>query len=118
MSDEYTFDWQVRAPIEAVADQVEAACAARQLGGLWYESAPAGRAVKGCRITADGQSTLAVLTLQEHAPETTRLRLQPAARAADLAPVLALAETLYAALVGFGWLPGAAPAGPAPRQLP
>lgn len=104
MSDEHTFDWQVQAPIDAVAQQVEAACAARLLGGLWYESALAGRAVKGCRITADGQSTLAVLTLQAHAPDMTHLRLQPAARAADPAPVLALAETLRAALVGQSWL--------------
>ena len=104
MSDEHTFDWQVQAPIEAVADQVEAACAAQLLGGLWYESAPAGRAVKGCRITADGQSTLAVLTLQAHAPGVTHLRLQPAARIADPAPVLALAETMRAALSEKGWL--------------
>lgn len=117
MIDDITFDWQVRAPIEAVAEQVEAACAARQLGGLWYESAPAGRPVKGCRITADGRSTLAVLTLQSAAPAATRLLLQPAARVADPAPVLALADTLYRALAGCGWLPAGAAAGTPPRQL-
>lgn len=104
MSDEHTFDWQVQAPIDALADQVESACAALRLGGLWYESAPAGRAVKGCRISADGQSTLAVLTLQADTATTTHLRLQPAARAADPTPVLALAQALRAALSEKGWL--------------
>ena len=98
MTDEFVYDWLVAAPIEAVAAQVEDVCAAQGLGGTWYSSAPGGVAVKGCRLSADGANTLAVLTLQACAEAATHLRLLPAARAADPARVAALAEALGAAL--------------------
>ena len=98
MTEEFVYDWVVAGPIEAVAAQVEAVCATQGLGGTWYSSAPGGVAVKGCRLSADGAATLAVLTLQARAEATTHLRLQAAARADDPARVAALAEALQAAL--------------------
>jgi len=109
MTDDLTFDWVALAPIEDVAARAEAVCVARGLSGLWYASAPDGIPVKGCRITAEGGATLAVLTLQGYQSDQTHLRLQPAARAAEPAQVSALADDLYAALRTAGWIPSDSP---------
>jgi hypothetical protein len=115
MSDDFTFDWVVLAPIADVEASVEQACVARGLDGTWYSSAPDGFPVKGRRITTAGK-TLAVLTLQGYQPDQTHLRLQPAARALDQAQdVAALAETLYSAFGAAGWTPTGALFTPAPR---
>jgi len=116
MTDDYTFEWLVDAPIEQVASHAEQCCMEQGLAGVWYSSAPGGTPVKGCRITGAAGATLAVLTLQGRAPGQTQLRLQPAAHAGDPAAVVSLAGALYAALRGAGALP-ATPSGPAPRQL-
>ncbi|HEU5103304.1 MAG TPA: hypothetical protein VFU22_29990 [Roseiflexaceae bacterium] len=107
--DDLTFDWVALAPIEDVAARAEAVCVARGLSGLWYASAPGGIPVKGCRITAEDGSTLAVLTLQGYQSDQTHLRLQPAARSAEPALVSALADELYAALRAAGWIPSDSP---------
>ncbi len=109
MTDDYTFDWVALAAIEPVAALAEQCCAEQGLGGTWYSSAPGGIEVKGCRISADGRTTLAVLTLQAFQPGQTHLRLQPAARAADPARVAQLADALFAALRARGWAPGDSP---------
>lgn len=109
MTDDYTFDWVALAAIEPVAACVEACCAAQGLGGTWYSSAPGGIAVKGCRISADGRASLAVLTLQGFQADQTHLRLQPAARADDTTRVTGLADALYAALRARGWMPADSP---------
>lgn len=105
MSDDFTFDWVVLAPIaevEAVAEQI---ATQRGLDGIWYSSAPDGFPVKGCRITTAGK-TLAVLTLQGYQPDQTHLRLQPSARALDQAQdVAAFAEALYATFGAAAWVP-------------
>jgi hypothetical protein len=116
MTDDYTFEWLVAAPIEQLASQAEQCCLAQGLAGVWYSSAPGGAPVKGCRITGAAGATLAVLTLQARAAGQTQLRLQPAAHAGDPAAVVALADALYAELRGAGAL-RAAPDGPAPRQF-
>ena len=107
--DDYTFDWVALAPIEAVAERAEQCCVAQGLSGLWYSSAPGGIPVKGCRILGAGDTTLAVLTLQGYRADQTHLRLQPAARAADPAQVLALGDALYAAHRANGWIPSETP---------
>jgi hypothetical protein len=107
--DDLTFDWVALAPIEDVAAQAEDTCVARGLSGQWYASAPGGIPVKGCRITAGDDATLAVLTLQGYQSDQTHLRLQPAARAAEPALVSALADDLYAALRAAGWIPSESP---------
>ena len=107
--DDNTFDWVALAPIDAVAASAEQCCIAQGLSGVWYSSAPGGIAVKGCRIVGAGESTLAVLTLQGYQADQTHLRLQPAARAADPALVIGLADALYAALRAEGWIPSQAP---------
>ena len=104
MSDDFTFDWVVAAPIEQVAAQAEAVCVARGLSGLWYASARDGIPVKGCRITAEDGGSLAVLTLQGQQANQTHLRLQPAARASTPGQVGALADALRAAFGTAGWM--------------
>ncbi len=108
MSDDYTFDWVALAPIAPVAARVEQVCGAHGVAGTWYSSTRAGVPVKGCRLIGEGGATLAALTLQGYRPDQTHLRLQPAARAADLAQVAALAGALYAALRAARWLPAGA----------
>ena len=108
MTDDYTFDWVVLAPIEAIAAQGEQLCVAQGLGGVWYSSSPGGIPVKGCRITSASGTTLAVLTLQGYQASQTHLRLQPAARA-EPSEALALADQLYAALRSAGWMPSDSP---------
>ena len=107
--DDYTFDWVALAPIEAVAERAEQCCVAQGMSGVWYSSAPGGIPVKGCRIVGAGDATLAVLTLQGYQVDQTHLRLQPAARSADIERVSALADALYAALRAEGWIPSEAP---------
>ena len=107
--DDNTFDWVALAPIDAVAASAEQCCIAQGLSGVWYSSAPGGIAVKGCRIVGASESTLAVLTLQGYQADQTHLRLQPAARTADPALVIGLADALYAALRAEGWIPSQAP---------
>lgn len=107
--DDNTFDWVALAPIDAVAAIAEQCCVAQGLSGVWYSSAPGGIPVKGCRIVGAGDSTLAVLTLQGYQADQTHLRLQPAARAADPALVIALSDALYAALRAEGWIPSESP---------
>ena len=65
----------------------------------------------GALAVSSGQAatTLAVLTLQGYQADQTHLRLQPAARSADLERVSALADALYAALRAEGWIPSEAP---------
>jgi hypothetical protein len=109
MTDDFTFDWAVLAPIEEIATLVELICVARGLDGLWYSSTPGGIPVKGCRINGADGATLAVLTLQGYYPDQTHLRLQPAAHANEPTAVTALADALYAALREAGWIPGAGP---------
>lgn len=109
MTDEYTFDWVALASIEDVAARAEAVCVAQGLGGQWYSSAPGGIPVKGGRLLGADGTTMAVLTLQGYQADQTHLRLQPAARATDPAEVLALADALYAALRGAGWIPTESP---------
>ena len=109
MTDDFTFDWVALAPIEQVAALAEQTCIAQGLSGLWYASAPGGISVKGCRITGEQGSTLAVLTLQGFQKEQTHLRLQPAARASTPAAVAALADALYAALRAAGSIPSDSP---------
>ena len=109
MTDDLTFDWVTLAPIEELAAQTEAICVARGLSGKWYASAPGGVPVKGCRITAEDGTALAVLTLQGYQSDQTHLRLQPAARASTPEQVAALADALYAALRMAGWLASDSP---------
>jgi len=105
MTEPFTFDWVVLAPIEEVATQAEAVCMAGGLSGLWYASAREGTPVKGCRIAAESGESLAVLTLQGYQADQTHMRLQPAARASAPDQVGALADALRAAFQAAGWMP-------------
>jgi hypothetical protein len=105
MTDDFTFDWVALAPIEEVAALAEQVCVARGLSGSWYSSAPGGIPVKGCRITAEDGTALAVLTLQGYQSDQTHLRLQPAARASVPNQVAGLADALYESLRNAGWIP-------------
>jgi hypothetical protein len=105
MAEDFTFDWVVLAPIEEVAQQAESICVAGGLSGLWYASARDGVPVKGCRITAEGGETVAVLTLQGFQANQTHLRLQPSARTSAPDQVGGLANGLRAAFRAAGWMP-------------
>ena len=109
MTHDLTFDWVALAPIEEIAAQAEAVCIAHGLSGMWYASTPSGIPVKGCRITAEGGASLAVLTLQGYQRDQTHLRLQPAARADTPEQMIALADALYVALRAADWIPSDSP---------
>ena len=109
MTHDLTFDWVALASIEEIAAQAEAVCIAHGLSGMWYASTPDGIPVKGCRITAEGGASLAVLTLQGYQNDQTHLRLQHAARAGTPEHVIALADALYVALRAAGWIPSDSP---------